>query len=112
MCRVQDNGKARKFRDLHPDTGFEDYILYPEGGAPRWLQVFDPSTKTTYNVLAPSGTLVVFTGEGNRTLWHAVPKDLRADLGERISVVGRRIVTWYNWETRKVIRPKVSSALM
>lgn len=82
-------GGIRKFRDLHSDFGFEDYVLYGKASDCRWLQVFDPETETTYNLLLPSGALVTMTALGNRTLWHCVPKDTRAGLGDRISVVAR-----------------------
>jgi len=105
--RHQDNGAIRKFQDLHPDTGFEDYILYESANALlRWLQVYDPVTKTTCNLMLPSGALVTFTGQGNRRLFHCVPKDTRENLGERITIVARQMITYYVWETRRVIRDK------
>ena len=98
----QDNGGKREFKSLHPDSGFEDYVLGSRTSKPRWLQVYDPTKSTTYNLLTPSGTLIVFTSQANRICWHSVPKDTRDDVGERISIVGRHMVTWYDWETRKV----------
>lgn len=100
----QDNGGIRKFQDLHHDNGFQDLILYPDESSYRWLQVWDPETKKTCNLLLPSGALVTFTGAANRRLFHCVPKDYRNDLGERITVVARQMITYYNWDTRKVYR--------
>lgn len=102
----QDNGGNRKFRDLHPDTGFEDYVLYASADDYRWFQVYEPKTQTTHNLLLPSGALVTFTALGNRTLYHRVPKDTRPNLGERISIAARRLVTYYDWDTRQVFDDK------
>lgn len=95
----QDNGKMYKFKDMHPETGFQDYILYSKEEDYRWFQLFDPKTLTTYNLLLPSGALVSVTGQGNRELFHCVPKDDRPHLGDRISIVARHLITYMNPNT-------------